>query len=78
MVNIATTPMVKSIVVNRSRKKRTKDLALRAKLQRKGTNSAKAKLRKLSRKRSKFQKDVNHCISKELVSDAKGHSKLLP
>ena len=77
VVNIATTSDGKKYSGEQIEQKRTKDLALRAKLQRKGTNSAKAKLRKLSRKRSKFQKDVNHCISKELVSDSKGHSKAI-
>jgi putative transposase len=45
---------------------------LRTKLQTKGTRSAKRKLKKLSGKESRFAKDVNHRISKEIVTKAKG------
>jgi IS605 OrfB family transposase len=41
---------------------------LRAKLQRKRTRSAKRHLKKLSGKESRFARDVNHCISKQIVS----------
>lgn len=41
---------------------------LRAKLQSKGTKSAKRLLKKISRKEKRFVKDVNHCISKEIVN----------
>ena len=41
---------------------------LRAKLQRKGTKSAKRLLKKISRKEKRFVADVNHCISKEIVN----------
>jgi len=54
--------------VNGMRKRHAK---LRAKLQSKGTNSAKRLLKKRSRKESRFAKDVNHCISKRLVAKAK-------
>lgn len=43
---------------------------LRKKLQSKGTKSAKKLLKKLSRKENRFQKDVNHCISKKIVNSA--------
>lgn len=43
---------------------------LRRKLQRKGTRSAKRRLKKLSGKERRFAKDVNHCISKHLVAKA--------
>ncbi len=42
----------------------------RRNLQRKGTKSAKRKLRKLSGRQSRFQKNTNHCIAKALVSKA--------
>jgi putative transposase len=45
---------------------------LRAKLQAKGTKSAKRLLRKRKRKESRFARDVNHRISKTLVGVAKG------
>ena len=40
---------------------------LRAKLQSKGTKSAKRLLKKISGKENRFVKDTNHCISKEIV-----------
>ena len=40
---------------------------LRKKLQAKGTHSTKRLLRKLSGKENRFQRDVNHCISKQIV-----------
>ena len=44
---------------------------LRAKLQAKGTRSARRKLKRLSGKERRFAKDTNHCISKKLVAKAK-------
>jgi IS605 OrfB family transposase len=44
---------------------------LRAKLQAKGTRSARRKLKRLSGKERRFAKDTNHCISKQLVAKAK-------
>ena len=48
--------------------RRKKNRALRAKLQAKGTRSAKRLLKKRSKKESRFVRDVNHCISKKIVS----------
>ena len=42
----------------------------RARLQKKGTKSAKRKLKKLSGKQARFQKHTNHTISKRLVEKA--------
>jgi IS605 OrfB family transposase len=44
----------------------------RPKLQKKGTQSAKRLLKKRSGKEKRFAKDVNHCLSKAIVSTAKG------
>lgn len=44
---------------------------LKSALQSKGTKSAKRHLKKLSGKEARFRKDVNHVISKQLVSKAK-------
>jgi putative transposase len=44
---------------------------MRRKLQKKGTTSAKRLLRKRSGREKRFARDVNHCISKALVSTAK-------
>ena len=43
----------------------------RKNLQKKGTRSAKRKLKKISHKQQRFQKDRNHCISKSIVATAK-------
>lgn len=43
----------------------------RKNLQKKGTRSAKRKLKKINRKQERFQKDRNHCISKSIVATAK-------
>jgi IS605 OrfB family transposase len=45
--------------------------SLKARLQRKGTKSAKRHLKRLSGRMARFSKDVNHCISKRLVAKAK-------
>jgi IS605 OrfB family transposase len=47
----------------------------RAKLQQKGTKSAKRLLRTRSGRERRFARDINHCISKSLVSTAKGTSR---
>ncbi|MDX2163107.1 MAG: transposase [bacterium] len=44
---------------------------LRKKLQAKGTKSAKRRLKYQSGKEARFARDVNHCISKQLVKTAK-------
>jgi IS605 OrfB family transposase len=43
----------------------------RQRLQKRGTRSAKRRLKKVARKESRFRRDVNHCISKKLVEKAK-------
>jgi putative transposase len=50
---------------------------LRAKLQAKGTRSAKRKLKRLSGKEHRFTKDVNHRISKQLVAKAKDTNRAI-
>lgn len=50
---------------------RKKNRRLRAKLQAKGTKSAKRLLKKRSKKEARFVRDVNHCISKKIVTSAK-------
>ena len=53
--------------VNGLRKRHAK---LRAKLQSKGTHSAKRLLQKRRRKESRFARDVNHCIARKVVLKA--------
>jgi len=50
------------------RKQQRKHLYNRKKLQAKSTHSAKRKLKKLSGKEKRFNRDFNHCISKYVVS----------
>jgi putative transposase len=50
---------------------------LRARLQAKGTRSAKRKLKRLSGKERRFAKDTNHCISKKLVAKAKDTNRAI-
>lgn len=50
---------------------RKKHFRARASFQRRGTRSAKRRLRKLSGKQSRYQRQVNHCISKAVVRKAK-------
>jgi putative transposase len=51
---------------------RFRNRKLRQRLQSKGTKSTKRLLRKRRRKESRYARDVNHVISKRLVSKAKG------
>jgi len=54
--------------INRTRDKLD---SLKARLQSKDTKSAKRHLKKLSGRMARFSKDVNHCISKQIVAKAK-------
>jgi putative transposase len=49
----------------------------RQRLQKRGTKSAKRRLKKLSKKEHRFQKDVNHRIAKALIAKAKRECKAL-
>ena len=49
----------------------------RRSLQKKGTRSAKRKLRKVSKRERRFQKDVNHCVSKKIVGKSKRNSTVV-
>lgn len=71
IVQIATDSTGESFTGAKIEVQRQKILRLRSALQAKGTKSAKKHLRKLKRKESLFRKDVNHCISKKLVTKAK-------
>ena len=51
---------------------RSKFRRMRRKLQQKGTRSAKRLLKKRSKREVRFGRDINHCISKHLVSSAEG------
>jgi len=50
---------------------------LRAKLQARGTRSAKRKLKRLSGRERRFARDTNHCISKQLIAKAKDTNRAI-
>jgi len=50
---------------------------IRSALQKRGSKSAKRHLKKISKKESRFRKDTNHCISKQIVSIAKGTERAI-
>ena len=56
--------------VERNRKRMN---ALRQRLQKRGTKSAKRHLKKLSGKEARFKKNTNHVISKRIIQKAKDH-----
>jgi len=71
IVNIATTSDGQQLSGKAIRNIRKRNNKLRAKLQSKGTKSAKRLLKKRRQKEQLFARDINHCISKKLVSVAK-------
>jgi IS605 OrfB family transposase len=54
---------------------RSRNRALRQKLQKKGTKSAKRLLKNRSKKEALFARHINHCVSKELVAKAERTSR---
>jgi len=70
IVNIATTSDGIMMAGRRLNRHRKRQQDLRAKLQAKGTKSAKRLLKKRRRRESRHATDVNHCISKRIVAEA--------
>lgn len=62
-----------------SRLRETKNRYFRLKrgLQKKGTRSAKRKLKKIAAIEKRFQKDQNHCISKNIIQNMKSNSTII-
>jgi len=56
---------------------RERRFAHRHRLQAKNTRRARARLRRVAQREARFQQDVNHCISKHLVTKAKESCKAL-
>ncbi|WP_427006049.1 RNA-guided endonuclease InsQ/TnpB family protein [Pseudarthrobacter sp. H2] len=71
IVNIATTSDGANWSGGAVTLRRKKNAALRAKLQAKGTKSAKRLLKKRSGKEARFVRDINHQISKKITTEAK-------
>jgi putative transposase len=72
IVNLATDSDGTAYTGKAVRAVRYRNRQLRARLQSKGTKSAKRLLRKRRRKESRFARDVNHVISKNIVREAEG------
>ena len=75
IVNIATTSAGQNWSGDRINRLRHKNRRLRAKLQAKGTKSAKRLLKKISGREARFSADTNHLISKRIVTEAKRTGK---
>ena len=74
IVNILADSQGESYAGGRLNGLRRRHAKLRGRLQRKGTRSAKRLLRKRRRREFRFARDVNHCISKQVVAKAARHS----
>ncbi len=72
IVNLATDSNGTAYSGKTVRAVRYRNRQLRARLQAKGTKSARRLLRRRRRKESRFARDVNHTISKAIVREAKG------
>jgi putative transposase len=70
IVNLATDSTGESFSGEAVEANRQRLLALRGRLQKRGTKSAKRHLKKLSAKQARFQKNTNHVISKRIVQKA--------
>jgi putative transposase len=70
IVNIATTSDGGRHAGKHLNQVRHKNRRLRSRLQKKGTRSAKRLLRKISGREARFAADTNHCIAKQLVTEA--------
>ena len=77
IVNIATDSEGRNYSGAALRAYRERIQSLRSRLQSKGTRSAKRHLRAIRKKQSRHARDVNHCISKELVKTAVAEQKAL-
>lgn len=71
IVNLATDSDGETHTGEKVEKSRKRYERIRSKLQKAGTKSAKRHLKKLSGRERRFKKDVNHCLSKSVVSKAK-------
>lgn len=77
IVNIATDSDCETYSGAQVNNLRRRHVKLRAKLQQKGTKSAKRLLKKRRRKECRFARDVNHVISKRIVEKAEGTGRAI-
>jgi putative transposase len=77
LVNLATTDDGTTFLGAQVQVMRKRRFEHRRRLQLRNTRRARWRLRQISRRESRFQKDVNHCISKALVRKAQTERKAL-
>ncbi len=77
IINLATDSTGETFSGHAVEQNRKRLHALRQRLQKRGTKSAKRHLKKLSGKQARFQKNTNHVISKRLVHKAKHEIKAI-
>lgn len=75
ILNLATDSEGESFSGHAVEKNRTRHQALRQRLQKRGTTSAKRHLKKLSGHEARFKRNTNHVISKRIVQKAKAHGQ---
>jgi IS605 OrfB family transposase len=75
IVNIATTSDGDVLAGRGLSRYRARQVRLRAKLQKKGTKSAKRRLKKRAQRERRFAADTNHVISKRIVAEAERTSR---
>jgi IS605 OrfB family transposase len=72
IINIATTSDGEMVSGSHINHVRARYVRYRAKLQKRGTKSAKRLLKKRSGREARFVRDTNHCVSKRIVAQAQG------
>jgi IS605 OrfB family transposase len=77
IVNLATDSEGETFSGEAVEKNRQRHQALRQRLQKHGTKSAKRHLKKLSGKESRFKKNTNHVISKRIVQKAQANQQAI-
>jgi putative transposase len=77
MVNLATDSEGETFSGEAVEKTRKRHHALRQRLQKRGTKSAKRQLKKLSGKEARFRKNANHVISKWIVQKAQSNGQAI-
>src|SRR5271157_3673741 len=77
IVNLATDSTGETFSGEAVEKNRKRHHALRQRLQKRGTKSAKKHLKKLSGKEARFKRNTNHVISKRIVQKAQAHQQAL-
>src|SRR6266480_5666508 len=77
IVNLATDSEGETFSGEQVEKNRKRMSALRQRLQKRGSKSAKRHLRKLSGREARFKKNTNHVISKRIVAKAKANGQAI-